>query len=303
MIIHGIQFMQVHVRIRKQLAACGGGFGVAKEVISEQYHDFCMFKYSPVANPVVDSINPLSAQGGDTIEIRGSGFSQESDDLYVRFGDAECRVTSSTNTTIQCTLSESFAGPKPLYLHVRTRGITNTSDIVLHYSLELESVSPNQGSIAGGTQVTLNGRGFYDPAYNGAVNAELVFQRQFELSHGPSPNTEDCQNVVTMGDSVCEIIQSNATVLTFLTPAEMNNMSTYDVAVTVLCPEGPHTSSSQTLTASYTYDTVLTPVLTSIQPTVGYIQGGDSVTLNGTGFSSVSEENTVKVTDLNDYKQ
>lgn len=289
--------VQVHVRIREQLAACGGGFGLAEEIPLEEFSDFCMFKYSPTSTPMVDLISPSSARSGDSIEIRGSGFSQKLEEIYITFGDVECQVTSSTETTIHCTLSESFAGPKPLYLQVSSRGTANTTGIVLDYSLELVSINPSEGSIAGGTLVTISGLGFYDSTYNTSFNTNT--STVFGLPLASTPNDEDChsqwQNIVTMGDNVCEVIQSSPTTLTIRTPAESNNVSTYDVVVTVLCPERPQASSSMTLTGSYTYSRAYTPIITSVQPTEGQIQGGDSITLYGSGFSDVADENTVEV--------
>ena len=252
-----------------------------------------------MATPTVDSINVTSAQSGDRIEIHGSGFSQRSEDIYVQFGDAECPVTSSREEEIQCTLSESFAGSKPLYLHVSSRGVANTSRIVLDYSLELESISPIEGSTAGGTEVTINGCGFYDSETDDAINVDTVFQQQFAVFRDDTLTAKDClsgwQNIVTLGGNVCEVVESTLTTLTILTPAEMTNESAYDVTVEVHCPDRPQDSRSQTLVGSYVYNTALTPTLTSIHPTEGTIHGGDTITLSGSGFSSVTEENTVKV--------
>ena len=291
--------LQVHVRIRNQLAACGGGHGLAEEVASDQYDDVCMFSYSPVATPVVQSINATSAKSGDLIEIRGLGFTQQLNKIFVRFGDTNCLVTFSTREVIQCTLSKCFAGPKPLHLHVSSTGVANTSGIVLDCSLEIDSLLPNQGSTAGGTLVTISGHGFYDSTDGVSVDADDVFQQQVALSVDATPNAEDChgqwQNVVTLGGTVCEVIQATATSLTVLTPAEMNNESTHDLTVTVLCPDRPEASSSQTFAGGYTFSSALTPNLTGIQPTEGRTQGGDSITIYGSGFSHVTEENTVKV--------
>ena len=284
------------MRIRNQLAACGGGFNPAEEITSEDYRDFCKFSYSPTATPVVDSVSPLSAQNGDTIEIHGSGFSQKLEENYVRFGDAECPITSSTNTMIRCTLSDSFAGPKPLYLLVSSSGIANASGIIMDYSLELESVTPNQGSIAGGTRVLVRGQGFYDSSLDGIASTD---SNQHALHHPDTPHSqEDCRNVVTIGDNTCDVVQSSRTTITILTPAaEMNTMSAYDLTVTVQCSNGPQASSStsQTLAGGYTYDTTLTPSLSGIHPTEGSIQGGDTITLFGSGFSNVPEQNTIEV--------
>jgi hypothetical protein len=286
------------VRIRGQLAACGGGFGLAEELTSQQYQDFCKFSYSPAATPTVNSINTTSAKSGDCIEIYGSLLSQQSEDTYVQFGDAECYVIFSSNETMQCILSDSFAGSKALSLYSSSRGKANSNGIVLQYRLEVESISPPEGSIAGGTQVTINGHGFYHLPVNGSSSDDATVTRElFALSQ--YEDVVGCQsgwqNIVTVGGNTCEVIESTLTTLIIIMPAETANDSRYDVTVEVYCPDQPQMSSSQTLTAGYTYSSVLTPTLTSIQPVEGSIRGGDSITILGSGFSSVALENTVKV--------
>ena len=293
--------LQVHVHIRGQLAACGGGFGLAEEVTSQEYQDFCKFTYSPTATPTVTAVNATSAKSGDSIEIYRSLFSQQVEDTYVQFGDAECQVTFSSNETIRCILSDSFAGPKPLYLYTSSRGKANSSGIVLHYLSELDSISPSEGSIAGGTQVIINGHGFYHQAVNGSTSANTTITQQlFILSYGDDPlHAGECQsgwqNIVSVGGNTCEVIESTLTTLTIVAPAETANESIYDVTVEVHCPDEPLLSNRETLTAGYTYNHILTPTLTSVQPMEGSIRGGDSLILQGNGFSNVIEENTVKV--------
>ena len=290
--------IQVHVRIRGQLAACGGGFGLAEELTSQQYWDFCKFSYSPAATPTITSINTTSAKSGDSIEIHGSLLSQQPEDTYVQFGDAECQVMFSSNETIQCILSDSFAGSKALSLYTSSRGRANSSGIILQYLLELESISPSEGSTAGGTQVTINGLGFYHLVANDSDSADAtVTQELFAISH--HEDADGCQggwqNIVTVGGNTCEVVESTLTTLIIVMPAETANESQYDVTVEVYCPDQLQISSSQTLPAGYTYSSVLTPTLTSIMPVEGSIRGGDSVSILGSGFSSAIQENTVKV--------
>ena len=290
--------IQVHVRIRGQLAACGGGFGLAEELTSQQYWDFCKFSYSPAATPTITSINTTSAKSGDSIEIHGSLLSQQPEDTYIQFGDAECQVMFSSNETIQCILSDSFAGSKALSLYTSSRGRANSSGIILQYLLELESISPSEGSTAGGTQVTINGLGFYHLVANDSDSADAtVTQELFAISH--HEDADGCQggwqNIVTVGGNTCEVVESTLTTLIIVMPVETANESQYDVTVEVYCPDQLQISSSQTLPAGYTYSSVLTPTLTSIMPVEGSIRGGDSVSILGSGFSSAIQENTVKV--------
>jgi hypothetical protein len=52
-------------------------------------------------------------------------------------------------------------------------------------------------------------------------------------------------------------------------------------ACDVVATEG---SETNTLTSSYTYDSSVTPTITSVSPKYGGTAGGTTVTVTGTGF-------------------
>ena len=65
--------------------------------------------------------------------------------------------------------------------------------------------------------------------------------------------------------------------------------STYSCPVTLNLAN----QAALTLTGSVVYDGAVTPNLTSISPRFGKVQGGDTITLTGTGFSSTASDITV----------
>jgi hypothetical protein len=112
------------------------------------------------------------------------------------------------------------------------------------------SVSPAQGTPAGGTSVTVTGSGF-----TGATAVRF----------GPSLAT----NVVVV----------SSTQITARTPA-----GTGTVKVTVTGPSGTSTQN-----VFFAYTTVAAPVLTTLSPTTGPPSGGNTVTINGTSLSGATQ--------------
>ena len=110
-----------------------------------------------------------------------------------------------------------------------------------------ESVSPNNGSTAGGTAVTITGTNF-------AAGATVTF--------GAAAAT----NVVVV----------NSTTITATTPAG----SAGAVTVTVTNPSG----QSGSLASGFTY--VAPPTVSSVSPNNGPAAGGTAVTITGTNFAS-----------------
>ncbi|WP_181804146.1 IPT/TIG domain-containing protein [Streptomyces shenzhenensis] len=111
------------------------------------------------------------------------------------------------------------------------------------------SVSPSQGSSAGGTTVTINGSGL-----TGAVAVRF--------------GSALASNVVVVSD----------TQITATTPA---GAGTVDVTVT-----GPGGTSTQTVT--FTYTAAPAPSITSLVPSSGAAAGGTTVVINGTNLSGAT---------------
>ena len=111
----------------------------------------------------------------------------------------------------------------------------------------VSSVSPNSGSTAGGTAVTITGTNFVAGA------------------------------AVTFGSTAAtNVAVVNSTTITATTPAG----SAGAVTVTVTNPGG----QSGSLTSAFTY--IVSPTVSSISPTNGALTGGTAVTITGTNFAA-----------------
>ena len=250
-----------------------------------------------MATPVVTDISPDQAVSGDVVTIHGSGFSEVASENYVIFGDVACALSTSTSTTIECTLGNGFAGFRHLYLHVLHSGVAEVRGrLGITYSLTVNSISPSQGSSAGGTVATIIGSGFYSAQSSSdgpasELEREGVYSDATTISECPG----GWQNEVLLGGAPCTVTDSTSTSLTVIVPPEDSGTYSGDLQVSVVCPDRLNISQSTTLSNAYTYDASLTPSITSISPRSGSIQGGDVVEISGSGFSSSNSENQVMV--------
>lgn len=242
------------------------------------------------------SINPATGTSGDNIQIHGTGFSQRSRENYVLIGDSACAVYSSSNTVIGCTLGASFAGPKSLYVHVLSSGIAETSGVIFNYTLLLTSVSPSGGSRAGDTEITIAGSGFYT---NESSERQTSPVEDLATLYLANTLLQQCrsgwENQVTVGSNPCRVSSSTANSLTCLTPTETGTASHYDITVSLHCIDTGEEVSNATIPDAFNYVDAFTPNIDSVMPLEGIIQGGDTVTITGTGFSDDRSHNQVLV--------
>src|ERR1039458_10202848 len=186
-----------------------------------------------VANELVFGADIVATTTG----AAGSGFTSRV--ITSQDGDiAEDKVVTTTGSnTATATLTSS--GPWVMQM-VTFAAITGPAPTVT-------SVSPNSGTTAGGTAVTITGANF-------AVGATVTF------------GSASATNVVVV----------SGTQITATTPAG----SAGAVMVTVSNPGG----QSGALAGAFTY--IAPPTVTSVSPNTGPVAGGTAVTLTGTNFAA-----------------
>jgi hypothetical protein len=202
--------------------------------------------------PTVTSITPNSGttKGGTPVTITGTNFLTGA---TVRVGGGTATgVTVVSSTSITANTPPHSAGPGTVVV-VNTDGqgaslANGFTYVVINSAPTVTSITPNSGTINGGTTVTITGTGFLAGATVklGGTAASAV-------------------TVVTGGT------------ITATTPAHAVG------AVSVVVTNTD--SQSGTLANGYTY-TNPPPTVTSITPNSGTANGGTAVTVTGTGFLS-----------------
>lgn len=203
----------------------------------------------------IKSVVPNSAppSGGTVVVINGTNFTsatQPTPPSVIFGGVAATQVTMVSPLQLRAVIPAHSAGTVSVEV-TTTDGASTTLPSGFTYtttSPSISSISPSEGSTAGGTVVTVNGANFS----NGAT-----------ISFG--------------GTAASSVSYLNSTQLKATTPAHAAGA----VDVQVKNPDG----SSTTLPSAFTYGSTTFSV-NSVSPISGPADGGTTVTINGSSFQS-----------------
>ncbi|MBI2764948.1 MAG: IPT/TIG domain-containing protein [Chloroflexi bacterium] len=208
------------------------------------------FVYAPT--PVVTSISPTTGSqvGGTSVTINGTGLTNATS---VTFGGSVATIVTNSNDT-QMTVTSPAHAVGVVDVQVTTVGGTSATSAADQFTYTaapvpvVTEVSPNSGSTAGGTAVTITGTGF--------IGATAV-------KFGGVPATAFTVN--------------SATSISATSPDHA--VGVVDVQVTTVGG-----TSATSAADRFTYTAAPVPVVTSISPNSGSTAGGTEVSITGTGF-------------------
>jgi hypothetical protein len=198
--------------------------------------------------PSVTGVSPNAGptSGGNSVTISGSGFTGASN---VNFGGVGAAFTVNNDGSIKATAPPGAAST--VDVTVITNGETSPTSFSDLYTYVVRpavtGISPNAGSTSGGNAVGITGSGF------------------------------SSASTVAFGGVAASFSINNDGSITAFAPAHA--AGTVDVTVT-----SPGGTSAAVAADHYTYDAK--PTVSSLNPAAGPIAGGNTVTINGTGFVS-----------------
>ena len=196
--------------------------------------------------PTVTSVSPNSGStlGGTAVTITGTNFATGA---TVTFGaTAATNVVVVSSTSITATTPAGSAGAVTVKVTVGALSGSLATGFTYAVIPTVTSVSPNTGSTAGGTAVTITGTNF-------ATGATVTF--------GAAAATS--------------VVVVSATQITATTPAGTAGAVTVTATVN---------AQSGSLANGFTY--ALPPTVTSVSPNSGSTLGGTAVTITGTNFAT-----------------
>ena len=219
------------------------------------------------ATPLVTSLSPSTGRGGDTLTLSGSRLDPipSNGEIIVRIGDVPCAVTSSTASSVVCTLAAHAAGSNSVDVVVTGKGRATTSGLSFEYGLGITGVTPNESGFGGGRVLVLEGHGFDN-------SSEIkICGNECTIKSDPAATTTQI---------ACEA------------PSHPNYAAGIDQQCDIVITLNGLTA---TLPGGFTYKIAMTSRITSVTPPQGGTGGGTTLTISGTGFSNTLNENVVTI--------
>ncbi|XP_072562121.1 PKHD1 like 1, tandem duplicate 1 [Paramormyrops kingsleyae] len=238
-----------------------GSVQVRIQVLSVMYPTMT-FKYSLNDTPIITAVNPATGHRGTAITIAGSGFGTDAQLVEVSIGGTRCSVTAINDTTVQCTVGAHAGGTFRIVFHHKIKGYAS-SLVDFSYEFLVNDVEPHAGGHGGGNILTVQGTGF-DPDFSRV----MVCGRECKVQRLRS----------TFTSLYCEIPESNSTALQQFCTVEVQNGN-----------------SSVKIVDAFSYNTSLTPFITTVSPHRGGTAGGTKLTITGSNFSMNISEVSVTI--------
>ncbi|KAL4231851.1 Fibrocystin-L [Mactra antiquata] len=118
------------------------------------------FEFSDAATPKISNISPVSGTVGTELTLTVENFGSDANDVSVGTGDVKCNnVILEYGSTVKCTTGMQSGGSHAVWALVDGMGLSN-SDHTYAYEVTVSTISPMQGDVLGGEDVTLVGAGF-----------------------------------------------------------------------------------------------------------------------------------------------
>ena len=209
--------------------------------------------FAPAPRVTSLSVTSGPAAGGTSVTITGAAFTGAT---AVQFGTTPAtRVTVNSATSITAVSPRASAGT--IDVTVTSAGGTSATNAADQFTFVaapvVSGLSPNTGSVLGGTEVTITGLHLLDAT------------------------------AVRFGGTRTGYWVNDDTSITAYAPAG-ESIGRVDVTVTTVGG-----TSTRTAADRFNYAPVPSPAVTGVSPSAGLDVGGDTVTITGTGFTNAYE--------------
>ncbi|MEE6507574.1 hypothetical protein FKM82_026763 [Ascaphus truei] len=262
----------VSLRSERSLADCQAKEPACPHLSNDsQSSNSIVFEFSSCYSPSIDSIDPSSGTIHNSITINGTGFSNVICANQISIGKYPCTVSYADENSVTCnvdpqnTMSVGTAEIVSLTVNNLGNAInTLTEEMARRFALlpHIESVTPSDGSFTGYTRLTIHGSGFSDT--KGSTR-------------------------VTIAGLDCAIVSVNYTDITCDTlPGNSHNV---DVKVDV---NGIPTQCKGS--CSFSYTSTVTPVISSIPPTITH--NTSTFDIHGVGFGTSVDDIIIYLGDM-----
>ena len=216
----------------------------------------CKFSYDADTTPKMTSVSDTTVNGKTGLTILGEKFSTNINEYNITVAGEPCQALEATVSSVKCSLSPGPAGTFDIVMVVKNQGEASqpsSGQLTYTVALGITSNSPENGSIGGGTLVTVRGTGF--------------------------PNSVQAwdDNTITVAGIACKVKESSYNEFKCLTK-EGADGTTGLVEITV---------NQETVSGGiFTYDGSVSPRVNSYSPTSALPLGGGILNITGTSFGA-----------------
>jgi len=269
------------------------------------------FLFTPCTLGQVSSVSPSSGPSGTSVTITGTGFSTTQCENVVFIGSSyQCPITSASTTQLVCQIAANSQLNAKSIQNVnvaqdRQGLLRNAGLIQFQFQAQISSISPTQGSVLGGTLVTINGDGFVPEDTRVIVGgieytslATITYsQIQFQAQVPPANyigQTIPITVLVGTNQAVCSAsscnyqwLQSATPSLTSVSPTSITGPTTLTLTGQNFDAAGSVTPSDVTVLINGQSCTVTAATSTSISCNIGNLVAGTysvAISINGKFF-------------------
>ncbi|KAM5157489.1 fibrocystin-L [Mantella aurantiaca] len=218
----------------------------------------CGYTWNVGGTPEITSSSTVWNGDDEILIINGTGFSgsTDKDNTSVTIGNISCPILNITTNNIRCLVQKASAGTFPVRVYIAEVGLAAYSggDLTFTHELSVTSITPPEGSLAGGTPVTILGRAFGN------------------------------DSAVEIGGGACTINFVNLTMIQCQT--SMGSVGLADVVVFT-------GTFNETLQDAFDFTSVSAANITEISPNISSVLGNTTLTILGFNFNSPSAESAV----------
>ncbi|KAK3532561.1 hypothetical protein QTP86_024146, partial [Hemibagrus guttatus] len=181
--LYGLETVSLRKRQESELEGTEGAQEVTLITGNTQVTSRDPFTYNTSLTATITGVSPQTTNvyGIRFLTIMGTNFGGQISGSSVLIGGVACEVQQWTDTLITCLLPKLPPGSYDIKVIVGNQGyplISSGVNAIIEYILQVTGISPQYGSLFGGTTVTITGSGF-------------------------SPVLED--NKVTLGETICKV--------------------------------------------------------------------------------------------------
>lgn len=186
-----------------------------------------------------------------------------------------CKIVSSSDTVISCNVTGSVPAGVPMKVQVNVPWFGSSlyspsiPYALVQSALLISKSNPSNGSISGGTKLSIYGQGFGNTDANSRV--ALTYNSTVSL---PCAIINSSVTAITCSTSALSLSMLNSLSST------INNTIYFGIQVDTLFNNGS-VAATTARNASFAYSLGITGQVSDISPSSGAIFGGDLVTING----------------------